>query len=306
MTSNRRKFFKSLSAGGLGAGAVSQTLSAQEKLQTATSPVLQLALAAYSFRPHFAFSKGKPQEPQGGKKIDMFEFIDYCAGQYCGAELTSYFFPPDADDDYFRRIKRHAFLNGVPIVGTAIGNNFTIPKGEELDQQIADAKKWIEWASIMGAPHIRLFAGKRKQWEASAENKKNAIEALQECADHAAKFGVFVGVENHGDLSGDQVVEIVKSVESEWFGVNLDSGNFVSEDPYAEFEQCAPFAVNVQIKTEMKTPKKGEKVHADFARVARILKAANYRGNVVLEYEEEDSYKGVPGAMAQLRKHFGR
>lgn len=235
----------------------------------------------------------------------MFGFINYCAEQKCGAELTSYFFPPEADEAYFKRIKRHAFLNGVPIVGTAIGNNFTLPAGAKLDQQITDAKLWIERAAVMGAPHIRLFAGKRKELEASPEAMKNAIESMQKCADHAEKLGIFVGVENHGDLSGDHVVEIVKGVRSDWFGVCLDTGNFVSEDPYAELEQCAPFAVNVQVKTEMKTPAKGVEAHADLARVGRILKGANYRGNVVLEYEEDDPFKDVPSAMKKMRKLFG-
>lgn len=112
---------------------------------------MHLALAAYSFKNHFAYSKGKAQEPHGGKEIDMFGFIDYCAENRCGAELTSYFFPPEADAAYFARIKRYAFLNGVPIVGTAIGNNFTVPSGEKLEQEIADAKKWIEHAAQMGA-----------------------------------------------------------------------------------------------------------------------------------------------------------
>ena len=234
----------------------------------------------------------------------MFGFIDYCAEQNCGAELTSYFFPPDADEAYFKKIKRYAFLNGVPIVGTAIGNNFTIPKGEALDKQIADAKQWIDRAVQMGAPHIRFFAGKRKELEESPETMKIAIEALQECVDYAAKVGVFVGVENHGDLSGDHVIEIINGIKSDWFGVNLDTGNFVSNDPYAEIEQCAPYAVNVQVKVKMKTPKKGEKFDADLERVSKILKEANYRGNVVMEYEEEKPFENVPAAMDQLRKHF--
>ncbi|MDB4412499.1 twin-arginine translocation signal domain-containing protein [Akkermansiaceae bacterium] len=57
MTSDRRAFLKNLSVGALGAGAASQSLSAQEKLQIAASPVMSLALAAYSFKPHFAFQR---------------------------------------------------------------------------------------------------------------------------------------------------------------------------------------------------------------------------------------------------------
>ena len=133
---------------------------------------------------------------------------------------------------------------------------------------------------------------------------KIAIEALQECVVYASKAGVSIGVENHGDLSGDHVIEIINGIKSDWFGVNLDTGNFVSDDPYAEIEQCAPYAVNVQVKVKMKTPKKGEKFDADLERVSKIFKEANYRGNVVMEYEEEKPFENVPAAMNQLRKFF--
>ncbi len=317
MTFDRRRFLKTVSAGAVGVGAISSAMLSrhavaatpapafQEALQKAQSPVFNLALAAYSFKPHYEFFKGKKREPLDGKKMDMFGFIDYCADQNCSAELTSYFIPPDADDAYFKKIKRYAFLNGVPITGTAIGNNFTIPRGEKLDQQIADAKRWIDRAALMGAPHIRFFAGKRKELEESPETMNIAIEALQECVDHAAKAGVFVGVENHGDLSADHIIEIVSGIKSDWFGVNLDTGNFVSDHPYDEIKQCAPYAVNVQVKVKMKTPNKGEKFNADLERIGKILKEANYRGNVVMEYEEENPFENVPIAMDRLRKCFG-
>jgi sugar phosphate isomerase/epimerase len=311
MKFNRRAFLKSVSFGAIGAGAISNSLfapkvSRQEPLQTASSSVFNLGLAAYSFKPHFEFFKGKKanKPPLDGKSIDMFGFIDYCAKQRCAAELTSYFFPPDADEKYFHKVKRHAFLNGVPISGTAIGNNFTIGRGKALEKQIADAKLWIDRAAQMGAPHIRFFAGKRNELEAAPETMEIAIESLQTCVDYAAQYGIFVGVENHGKLTADQVIEVVKGVDSEWFGVNLDTGNFVSDDPYSELTKCAPFAVNVQVKVKMINAD-DEKYDADLKRVAKIFVDANYRGNVVLEYEEEKPFANVPAAMEQLRECFG-
>ena len=92
MTFDRRRFLKSVSAGAIGVGAISSAALSkcaiaaptpvyQETLQTAKSPVFKLGLAAYSFKPHFEFYKGKKTkaEPLDGKKIDMFGFIDYCA-----------------------------------------------------------------------------------------------------------------------------------------------------------------------------------------------------------------------------------
>lgn len=312
MTFDRRRFLKSVSAGAAGVGAASALVgvsaaktaeSQREGLRSASGPIFNLGLAAYSFKPHFEFMKGKPQQPEGGKSINMFEFIDYCAQQKCAAELTSYFFPPDADEKYFHKIKRHAFTNGVRISGTAIGNNFTIQRGEELDKQIADAKGWIERADQMGAPHIRLFAGKRRELEADPETMKIAIASLQTCVDYAAQYGIFVGVENHGGLMPDHMIEIANGVESDWFGVNLDTGNFESDDPYADLVKCIPMAVNVQVKVKMKGTD-GKKYDADLERVAQIFKDSNYRGHVVLEYEEEGSFDNVPAAMDQLRKSF--
>ncbi len=309
MTIDRRRFLKSVSAGAAGVGAASTMLAggtaraAQESSEATTGSVFNLGLAAYSFKPHFEFNKGKPQKPEGGKSINMFEFIDYCAQQNCAAELTSYFFPPDADEKYFHKIKRHAFKNGVPISGTAIGNNFTIGRGEKLDKQIADAKRWIERADQLGAAHIRFFAGKRKELEAAPETMKIAIDSLQQCVDYAAKYGIFIGVENHGKLTPEHMIEIVNGVESDWFGVNLDTGNFESADPYADLVKCVPMAVNVQVKVKMKD-EEGKEYDADLKRVAEIFKDAKYRGHVVMEYEEDAPFDNVPGAMDEMRKFF--
>ena len=51
--------------------------------------------------------------------IDMRDFITYCAEHGCAAEVTSYFFPP-VTSEYLLELKRHAFVSGVPISGTAV------------------------------------------------------------------------------------------------------------------------------------------------------------------------------------------
>ena len=96
-----------------------------------------------------------------------------------------------------------------------------------------------------------------------------------------------LALENHGGptATADGLLKFVRDVNSPWFGVNLDSGNFHSDDPYAELERIAPYALNAQIKVVMSGPDK-KKVDADFARLAKILRGAHYRGYVVLEYEE--------------------
>ncbi|MDZ4860374.1 MAG: hypothetical protein SGI88_15470 [Candidatus Hydrogenedentes bacterium] len=51
----------------------------------------------------------------------------------------------------------------------------------------------------------------------------------------------------------------------------------------------------------------GKKEPADFARVARILQDAGYRGYLVLEYEDDENPKeAIPRHIDTLRKIIGR
>ncbi len=266
---------------------------------------LMLSLAAYSFRNSFTQSNtganAKPA-PAPERPMDMFGFIDYCAENGCdGAELTSYYFPKDAPDSYFADVRRHAFLKGVAISGTAIGNNFSLPKGEKRDQEIGRCKQWIDRASILGAPHIRVFAGQSKELEREAADKL-VVEALEECCAYAGSRGIFLGIENHDAISSAQhLLRLIGEVRSPWLGVNLDSGNFRTDDPYADFEQCVPYAVNVQLKVEMSKGAVRDAEPADFPRLASILRKGGYQGFVALEYEaKEDPYVAVPAALKRL------
>ena len=91
-------------------------------------------------------------------------------------------------------------------------------------------------------------------------------------------------------------------MKSPWFGVNLDTGNFQTADPYADIERCAPYAVNVQVKSEIQ--KRGQKKEpADLAQLMKILRGANYQGFVALEYEAaEDAWQAVPPLLKQLKE----
>ena len=79
--------------------------------------------------------------------------------------------------------------------------------------------------------------------------------------------------------------------------MNLDTGNFRGSDPYAEIAQLAPYAMNVQVKTEIQRGNGHPKEEADLARIVGILRDAHYSGYVVLEYEAaEDPIEGDPHA----------
>lgn len=305
---SRRHFIKLSGGAGLGALSTLHPAMAAEAFKRIGQPRLQLSLAAYSFRQYFKDSShSRETETDPARRIDLFDFIDYCADHGCaGAELTAYYFPKDVNADYLIRIKRHAFLRGVAISGTSVGNNFALPKGEPLDQQIADVKRWIDYAAVMGAPHIRVFAGSAKGIS-DAEARKMCIGALEECCAYAGAKGIFLGLENHGGIVAEPagLLEIVRAVKSPWLGVNLDTGNFHTADPYADLAKIAPYAVNVQLKVELQP--KGQKAGepTDLPRVVNILRGANYQGFVALEYEAKpDPWQAVPPVLKRMKELF--
>ena len=291
----------SLSGACLGVGP----LAAIEPIGRQGDPKLLLGLAAYSFRRKMKWMKGKPnEEARAGGDWGMLDFIDYCADHGCaGAELTSYFFPPEFDEAYLLKLKRQAYLRGVAVSGTAVGNVFTHPKGEERRKEIDYVKMWIRHAAVMGAPHIRVFAGNARKGVSQKEAEKNFLECYEECLELAGEKGVFLGLENHGGIvsEADALVRIMKAVDSPWAGINLDSGNFHTADPYGDLAKIAPYAVNVQMKMSLKRKGAKEKEPMDLPRLLKILRTANYQGWFTLEYEEEeDAEKAVPGILTEM------
>ena len=264
---------------------------------------MKLSLAAYSFR-HYLTDHRRGTKPTAAAPMTLESFVDLCAEYPLdGVEPTSYYVPDPPPDGYLRALRRRAFLLGLTISGTAIGNTFTHPPGEKREEQMAYTKRWIDRAAELGAPTIRIFAGDVQKGTTEAQARQWCIDAIRDACAYAATRGVILALENHGGIvtTADQLLSIVREIDSDWFGVNWDSGNFRSADPYAELKAIAPYAVTAQIKVSIGVA--GTSQPADWTRVVGILEDAGYRGWVALEYEEqEDAKTAVPRLLDQLHR----
>jgi sugar phosphate isomerase/epimerase len=285
----------------MGGGAVLSTapLGAIEPIARHGSPKFKFSVAAYSYRDLLT---GEPP------KLTLSDFVNDCAKMNLeGTELTSYYFPTPTPNDYLCQLKRQCFRLCLNISGTAVGNDFGHPPGEARDEQIALVKRWIDHSQVLGAPVIRIFAGNLKEGVSPARGYRLMVEGIEECCDYAGQRGVHLALENHGGMTAtpDGMLDFVRDVRSAWFGLNLDTGNFFGEDPYAELAQIAPYALNVQIKVVTSDDQKQNKKPTDFPRLAQILRDVGYRGYIVLEYEEDgDPRKECPRYVAMIREAF--
>ncbi|MCR9197568.1 MAG: sugar phosphate isomerase/epimerase [Planctomycetaceae bacterium] len=306
MIISRRQLITSLGATGLaaaGLSAVTPAAAAADPPQRSRPACMKLSLAAYSFNRLFA-RRGTPGQIAAAE-MSLEKFVDYCAEQQIGGvELTGYYFPQQITDDYLVSLKQRTHRLGLDISGTAIGNDFCLADGPARQQQLEDCRRWIDYAAVMGAPVIRIFAGRTPKGDSEQAARERCIAGINECLPHAARRGVFLALENHGGITAttDQMMKIIDGVDdSPWFGVNFDSGNFRTDDPYRDLAVIAPYAVNAQIKVAINPSNQG-KQPADLPRIVEILKQAKYRGYVTLEFEEKNPFDEIPDYLHQLRE----
>jgi sugar phosphate isomerase/epimerase len=298
---SRRQFLHCTLSAGTGLALSGPPAPAITPVRRTGKSHIRLSIAAYSFNRDLNL-KRKPKPA-----MDLDGFIDFAAAQNLDAvELTAYYFPRTAPS-YLAHLKGKCTRLGLDVSGTAVGNNFCVAGARQLKEQIASVKRWVEHSSRLGAKTIRIFAGDVPRGDTETRARARCVAAIQEACDYAGKYGIYLALENHGGIvrTIGQMLEVVKAVKHDWFGVNLDTGNFISADPYADLTRLAPYAVTVQIKTEIqRTGKKKE--NSDLKRLIGILRAADYRGYVALEYEAAEEPKtAIPRHLASLKKLMG-
>ncbi len=229
------------------------------------------------------------------------------------------------ENPYLQRLKRAAFVNGLDIYCLSIHQGFVSPDVEVRRQNIEHTNKCIELAYKLGAPSIRLNSGRWGTLKSFDELMANegvepvlpgyteddafgwVIDSIEQCLPRAEECGVILALENHWGLtcSPEGVNRIVESINSDWLKVTMDCGNFLS-DTYVNLQKIAPHTVLVHAKTYFGG---GEwyTLDVDYAKVAEILSAVNFKGYVSIEFEgKEDPSTGVPKSIEMIRKAWSR
>jgi sugar phosphate isomerase/epimerase len=249
----------------------------------------KLSVASYSFSKLLNAAAA-----DDGKAFDLFRLLDFCATLDVDAlESSGYFFPgypKIPSDEYLNRFKRHAFDLGLGISGTGVKDSLTVADKAKRQQDVQLIKQWVEVAARIGAPVLRVFADtqlKGETWKTVAQgNTHDQVEGwiaddLRECAEYAGKFGIIIGIQNHGDFlrTGDDLVRLVKRVGSDWCGPIIDTGYFKSADMYADIARAGPHAVDWLFKQRPF----GGPTPLDLDKLLRITRSTGFRGYVVLE-----------------------
>lgn len=249
-----------------------RTGNSQQKLPTK----LKTSLNAFSFN-----------GPLMRGEMNLDDLLEYCAAnQFDAVDITAYYFPgyPEVpSDEYLYHIKQKAFLLGLEISGTGVRNDFTDPDPAKRKASVELVKNWILAAEKLGAPVIRVFSGTADVTDIPRERVIEYMVAdLKECVEFGKAHGVIVGIQNHHDFlkTADETIEIIKRVNSDWFGLILDIGSFRT-DAYQEIERAIPYAVSWQLKENLYV--NGIEQKTDIDKVMELIKKSSYRGYIPIE-----------------------
>src|SRR5438876_2999086 len=273
---------------------------------------MKLAISSYSFH---RFSRG----PEGNARPSFPEMIETCARLGVdGIELLGLHFDSTERED-LAALKQLAFRHGIAIVAVSAHHNFVQPDPEKRRQEIDKLCRWVDVAHELGAPAVRAFGGRwatrpdfgefmaaggiEPPLEGYGEDDGYAwtAEAFKIASYYAGRKGVTLLLENHWGFTGNAagVLRVLRETASPWLKVVLDLGNFnFCPDPYAEMAALAPHALMVHLKTYVG----GGLYYAadlDYRRIARLLREADFRGYLSLEFEgKAHPDHGIPESLA--------
>lgn len=323
----RRQFNGMLSgmlSGTLGLSAASSTgmlsgslCASPVELSAGARTTLPIGLSTYSL---WRFKNDEFKDV--GKCIDFagelgFDGVEILLYQISQTELLSRAALQD--------IKRRALRSGLALYGMSTHQGFVSPDAQVRRQNIELTIGQIELCYALGIPTMRVNTGRwgtSKNFDELMANRGIepplpgyteedgfpwVIDALERCLPTAEKCGVVLGLENHWGLglTPEGVLRIVDAIDSPWLQVTLDTGNFL-ENPYEKLEKLAPKTVLLQAKTYYGG---GEwySLDLDYQKVGELMRKANYRGWVSLEFEGKEDYRtAIPKSLELLRKSFTR
>lgn len=228
------------------------------------------------------------------KKMDQLGWIDQCASlELDGVELLGHHFPSKDKDD-LRRLKKACTDRFLSIAMVSAGGHLTVSDDQERTKQIEQIRQWVDVAAFLGAPRVRFFCGSGDELRAGGETLYNKVrDAVGQIARIGEANGIVMALENHGGTSADQVLRLLNDVNNDYLKLTLDVGNFpptshVGPDTYNSIRRCAPHASIVHAKF-FNVRDDGSDSEFDWHNIHAILRQAEYRGFLSVEYEGPDA-----------------
>ena len=211
------------------------------------------------------------------------------------------------DKPYLAEIKKAAKDSGIKIVALICEGNLSTTDDEAWKKQVETDATKMRAAAYLGAKVVRLnLGGLGNQEKDDTVGTDRCIAAFKQLLPLAKELKVKMTIENHGGPSkkADNIIRIIKSTDPKWVGSCLDFKNWPADVLYEENAKLAPYAYHVHAKA-LAFDANGEETSVSYQKLLRMLKDANYKGAVSIEYEGGgDAIEGVTKTRDLILKYW--
>jgi sugar phosphate isomerase/epimerase len=178
-------------------------------------------------------------------------------------------------------------------LGSSANMHFVDPKKRQVN--IDEAKKYIDLASQLECPYIRVFPNDLPKDQSENETLHAIVNALIELGNFAQSSGVKVLLESHGKvIKSDMLLQIMQNVKHPNVGLVWDFYNMWSitkEPPAQVYSVLKKYIFHTHIKDAILTDS-GEKYtllgegNAPIKEALHALKSGGYTGYYSFEWEK--------------------
>jgi sugar phosphate isomerase/epimerase len=208
---------------------------------------MKVGIDSYCF--HRFFGEVYPQQQAPERTMTLEDFIENAKRLAVdGVSLESCFFP-SVELSYLADIRAMLDSYGLDRV-YAWGH----PDGLEGGTNEAAYNEMIssfEHAEAIGAKVMRVVGSSlRFRNEPHAPQLERLTRMFRKAVIIAEAHGIRMAVENHIDFNGQEMLSLLRSVDSPFLGINFDTGNFVRllDDPVQAMGELAPYTYATHIK----------------------------------------------------------
>ena len=258
---------------------------------------MKVGIDSYCY--HRFFGEVYPDQKKPAKDWTMQDFLKRAKElKVDGVSLESCFLPKGIDQAWFKDLKAQLDDYGLDRVyawghpdGLERGQNFTA-----YDEMVAQ----IPNAVAIGADVMRVVGSSLMfRHEPHGPQIKALVKMFKKAVKVAKHYNVKLAVENHIDFTSAEILQMLTEVDSEYFGLNFDTGNFLRllDDPVAGMEKLAPFVLATHVKDLMpdKCAKPTDwfffagvpvgKGLIDNQKLAELLNKAGFKGFLAVEID---------------------
>jgi 3-oxoisoapionate decarboxylase len=258
---------------------------------------MKVGIDSYCY--HRFFGEVYDDQKAPAKSMTMQDFLKRARElDVDGVSLESCFFPPNVDKAWFKNLKAQLDEYNFDRV-YAWGHPDGLERGQNwaaYDEMIAG----IPNAKEIGADVMRVVGSSLMfRHEPHDPQVKALAEMFKKAVVVAKDYDIKMAVENHIDFTSEEILQMLEMVDSEYFGLNFDTGNFLRllDDPVKGMESLAPYVLATHVKDLM--PDKNARPTdwhffagvpvgmglIDNQTLAELLHKANFKGFLAVEID---------------------